>query len=168
MISGMQVDAWGAFVPERADMADKIKEELLKEVEKRGLENLTISTQELGVGTSWQALTGEKREHIVFEQGLGRGAAAAFALRVAPRGTNDLEISWRLFEGNLAKSIATGTSQTVLVVFGILWTLMSARSHAARGWLLHGHHRPDHHGIRFRLVGKEQGQNECHHLPTIG
>lgn len=125
MISGLQVDAWGAFVPERADMADKIKEELLKEVEKRGLENLTVSTQELGVGTTWQALTGEKREHLVFEQGLGRGAAAAFALRVAPRGTNDLEISWRLFEGNLAKSIATGTSQTVLVVFGILWTLIS-------------------------------------------
>jgi len=121
----MQVDAWGAFVPERADLVDKIKEEVVKEVEKRGMENLTISTQDLGIGTSWQALTGEKREHLVFEQALGRGAAANFALRIAPRGTNDLELSWRLFEGNLAKSVASGTGQTVLVVFGILWTLMS-------------------------------------------
>jgi hypothetical protein len=125
MISGLQVDAWGAFIPERGDLVDQIKENIVKEVESRGLENVTVSTIELGVGTSWQALTGEKREHIVFEQKLGRGAAADFALRVAVRGTNDLELSWRLFEGNMPKKIVEGTSQTALVVFGILWTLMS-------------------------------------------
>jgi hypothetical protein len=70
-------------------------------------------------------LTGEKREHIVFEQKLGAGSAAAFALRVAPRGTNDLELSWRLFEGNITKSVVEGVGQTGLVVFGILWTLLS-------------------------------------------
>lgn len=125
MLSGLQVDAWGAYVPERANVAEKIREGVAKEVESRGVEDLTISMQDLGVGTTWQALTGEKREHIVFEQKLGVGAAAAVALRIAPRGTQDLEISWRLFEGNVAKGVLEGVSQTTLIVFGVLWTLMS-------------------------------------------
>jgi hypothetical protein len=57
----------GVFVPDRADLVGQIKEDVVKEVENRGIENLSISTQELGVGTTTQALVGEKREHIVFE-----------------------------------------------------------------------------------------------------
>ena len=38
----------------------------------------------------------------------------------------DMEISWRLLESNLAKSIAAGTTQWGLVIFGVLWTLLSA------------------------------------------
>jgi hypothetical protein len=125
MTSGMQVDAWGAFVPDRADLVDQVKEEIVKEVEKRGLPNLTISTQDLGIGSSAEAIMGEKREHLIFEQKLGGGAVASVALRVAPRGQNDLELSWRLMESNAIKSIAAGTTQTGLVVFGIAWTLLS-------------------------------------------
>jgi hypothetical protein len=125
MISGLQVDAWGAFIPNRAALVDQIKASLVQEVQSRGIEDLEVTTQNLGVGTTWQALTGEKREHIVFEQKLGVGAAAAMAVRVAPRGTQDLEISWRLFEGNVAKGILEGVSQTTLIVVGVLWTLLS-------------------------------------------
>ena len=121
----MQVDAWAAFVPDRGDLIDQIKEGVVKEVEKRGIPNLTISTQELGVGTTTQALVGEKREHLVFDQKLGGGTAANVALRVAPRGTQDVELSWRLFESNVAKSIFEGMSQGTIVTIGVLWTLLS-------------------------------------------
>ena len=77
------------------------------------------------MGTTTQAVAGEKREHIVFDQKLGGGTVATVALRVAPRGTQDLEISWRLFERNVAKSIFAGMSQTTIVIIGVLWTLMS-------------------------------------------
>ncbi len=125
MTSGLQVDAWGALVPGRADLAEAIKEALVKEVENRGLEDLTTSTEDLGVGTAAQALVGEKREHLVFEQKLGSGAVASVALRAAPRGQHDLELSWRLMERNLTKSLFAGMSQGTLVTVGILWTLLS-------------------------------------------
>ncbi len=125
MISGTQVDAWGALVPERIDLIEKLKEDVAKEVANRQIPNLTVSTEELGIGTTTQALIGEKREHIVFEQKLGGGALAAVALRIAPRGEHDMEISWRLFESNLIKGIATGTTQWGLVIFGGIWSLLS-------------------------------------------
>lgn len=115
----------GVFVPDRADLVGQIKEDVVKEVENRGIENLSISTQELGVGTTTQALVGEKREHIVFEQKLGGGTKAGVALRIAPQGDHDLELSWRLLEGNPTKTVLEGGTQTGLVIFGVLWTLMS-------------------------------------------
>ena len=52
MISGLQVDAWGAFVPNRAGLVDQIKASVIQEVQSRGIEDLEITTQNLGVGTT--------------------------------------------------------------------------------------------------------------------
>jgi hypothetical protein len=46
-------------------------------------------------------------------------------LRIAPQGDHDLELSWRLLEGNPTKTVLEGGTQTGLVIFGVLWTLMS-------------------------------------------
>jgi hypothetical protein len=125
MASGLQVDAWGAFIPDRANLEQDLKQGVVSEVENRGLQDLTITTQELGVGTATQALVGEKREHLVFEQKLSGGTIASVALRIAPRGQQDLEISWRLMESNKIMGIFAGMSQGTLITVGIIWTLIS-------------------------------------------
>jgi hypothetical protein len=125
MAGGIQVDAWGALVPDRAELIDDVKKDLVKEVEERGIENLKITTVDLGIGSSAEALIGEKREHLLFEQKLGGGAVASVAMRIAPRGKNDMEISWRLMENNAAKAIVSSTTQWGLVIFGAAWSLLS-------------------------------------------
>ncbi|MBE7433142.1 MAG: hypothetical protein HS100_04450 [Anaerolineales bacterium] len=119
MISGVQVDAWGAFVPSQGKLIEKLRDGVIAEVEKRGLANLQISSGEMAISDSmFGGLIGEKREYIFFQQKLGSSANTTLALRIAPRGTEDLEISWRLLESNPAKSIALGLSQTTLVYLG--------------------------------------------------
>ena len=120
MISGVQADAWGAFVPGRGKLIDKLREGVVKEVEKRGLSNLTISSGEMAISDSTiGTLIGEKREYTFFQQKLAKTTAnATLALRIAPRGTEDLEISWRLLESNPAVSLFLGLSQTALVWLG--------------------------------------------------
>ena len=106
MISGVQVDAWGAFVPSRGKLINQLREGVVEEVKKRGLSNLEISTGEMAISDSTIGnLIGEKREYTFFQQKLGKTTAnATLALRIAPRGTEDLEISWRLLESNPAVS----------------------------------------------------------------
>lgn len=123
MISGVQVDAWGAFVPDHGKLIEKLREGVIKEVEKRGLTNLAISTGEMAMsGGMLGGWLGEKREYTFFQQKFGTSANATLALRIALRGTEDLEISWRLLESNPAKSIALGLSQSALVYLGIVVT----------------------------------------------
>lgn len=125
-LSGLQVDAWGAYVPERGGLAPEIKKQAIEEMDKRGLSWLTIAPNVmLGVGTRLQALTGEKRSHIIFQQGLAGGTEATVALRVAKRGKSDLELSWRLFESNVARGTFAGLGQGTLIVLGGLWILIS-------------------------------------------
>ena len=120
MISGVQVDAWGAFVPGRGKLIEELRQGVVEEVEKRGLTNLEISTGEMAISDSMLGgLVGEKREYTFFQQKLGKTTAnATLALRIAPRGTEDLEISWRLLESNPAASLFLGLSQTALVYLG--------------------------------------------------
>ncbi len=94
---GRQVDAWGAFVPGKAGICDELKEKVKEAMQKRGLQNLTIKEAEMKAGGSAMPI-GEFREHILFEQKLGGGGTATAALRIAPKGTEDLELSWRLTE----------------------------------------------------------------------
>jgi hypothetical protein len=119
MISGVQVDAWGAFVPEQGKLIEKLRKGVVEEVEKRGLENLEISSGEMAISDSMLGgLVGEKREYTFFQQKLGSSANTTLALRIAPRGKEDLEISWRLLEGNPAVSVFLGLSQTALIWIG--------------------------------------------------
>ena len=119
MISGVQVDAWGAFVPNQGKLIEKLRKGVVKEVEKRGLENLEISSGEMAISDSTiGTLIGEKREYTFFQQKYKTTANATFALRIAPRGKEDLEISWRLLESNPAMSLFLGLSQGTLVWVG--------------------------------------------------
>ena len=69
-------------------------------------------------------LVGEKREYTFFQQKYGKATAnATLALRIAPRGAEDLEISWRLLESNPAATLFLGLSQTALVAIGISFAL---------------------------------------------
>ena len=125
MVTGVQVDAWGAFVPGQGKLIDKLQKGVIKEVEKRGLENLTISSGEMSLaGNTIGNLVGEKREYTFFQQKLGSSANTTLALRIAPRGNEDLEISWRLLESNPAISVALGMSQSTLVFFGGILTIV--------------------------------------------
>lgn len=119
MISGVQVDAWGAFVPSHGKLVERLRNGVIKEVEKRGLKNLEISSGEMAISSSMiGSLVGEKREYTFFQQKFGMSANATLALRIALRGAEDLEISWRLLESNPAKSVFLGLSQTTLVWLG--------------------------------------------------
>lgn len=119
MISGVQVDAWGAFVPNQGKQIEKLRKGVVTEVKKRGLKDLKISTGEMAMSdTMLGSLVGEKREYTFFQQKFGTSANATFALRIARRGKNDMEISWRLLESNPAMSIFLGLSQTTLVWLG--------------------------------------------------
>ena len=119
MISGVQVDAWGAFVPGHGKLIEKLRKGVVQEVEKRGLANLQISTGEMAIsGSMLSGWLGEKREYTFFQQKFGTSANATLALRIAPRGTEDLEISWRLLESNPAVSLFMGLSQTALIWIG--------------------------------------------------
>jgi len=121
MTSGIQVDAWGAFVPEQGKIIDKLRKGVIREVEKRGLANLEISSGEMAISDSIiGGLIGEKREYTFFQQELGMSANATLALRIALRGAEDLEISWRLLESNSAQSLFLGLSQTTLVWLGAM------------------------------------------------
>lgn len=122
MTSGTHVDAWAAFVPDRGNLIDQLRSGVIEEVEKRGLANLSISKGEMAIADSaFGALIGEKREYIFFQQKLGSSSAnATLALRIAPRGAADLEISWRLLESNPTKSTVMGMSQGAAVLLG-LW-----------------------------------------------
>jgi len=128
MISGVQVDAWSAFVPGQGKVVEKLREAVVKAVEARGLPNLEITTGEMAISDSmFGGLIGEKREYTFFQQKFGNSeflkkygvsANATLALRVAPRGNEDLEISWRLLESNPATSLFLGLSQTALIWLG--------------------------------------------------
>jgi hypothetical protein len=120
MISGVQVDAWGAFVPEQGKQIEKLRNGVVKAVEERGLSNLEISTGEMAVADNLiDSLVGEKREYTFFQQKLGKSANSTLALRIAPRGNDDLEISWRLLESNPQKTVIMGMSQGTAIVVGI-------------------------------------------------
>lgn len=119
MITGVQVDAWGAFVPNQGKVTEKIRTGVIKEVENRGLTNLTITTGEMAISNNMiGSLVGEKREYTFFQQKFGTSANATLALRIALRGAEDLEISWRLLESNPAISLFLGLSQTTLIWLG--------------------------------------------------
>jgi hypothetical protein len=120
----VQVDAWGAFVPARANLVEQLREGVEKEVEARKLKNLEISSGEMGISTSTiGTLVGEKREYVFFNQKLGLSANATLALRIAPRGAEDLELSWRLLESNPGKTLFLGLSQGALVYLGFAVTM---------------------------------------------
>lgn len=129
MISGVQVDAWGAFVPDQGKLINELRDGVVKEVWQRGLKNLKITAGEMAISDSMLGnLVGEKRRYIFFKQMLGKSANCTLALRIAPRGTNDMEISWRLLESNPATSLFLGLSQTTLVWLGgnfAFWGLIS-------------------------------------------
>lgn len=129
MITGVQVDAWGAFVPNRGNLIEQLRQGIVDEVNTRGLLNLEINTGEMAISNSTiGTIIGEKREYIFFNQKLGASANAmsanaTLALRIAPRGTHDLELSWKLLESNPAASIFMGLSQGALVYVGLIVTL---------------------------------------------
>lgn len=128
MISGVQVDAWSAFVPGQGKVIEQLRESVVKAVVARGLPNLEITTGEMAISDSmFGGLIGEKREYTFFQQKFGNSeflqkygvsANATLALRIAPRGNEDLEISWRLLESNPATSLFLGLSQTALIWLG--------------------------------------------------
>lgn len=115
---GLQVDAWGALLMERAPLRDALEAKVIENMKARGLQNFeafreTVSLDSFGA-----------REHVIFEQRLGGGGAATAALRIFPNNQKDLEISWRLFEKNTVKGVGQGLGQTTLIVLGIGFILV--------------------------------------------
>ena len=121
---GSQVDAWGAFIPGKASITEELKKKVVEAMQKRGLQNFSIRDADMNLG-GVAASMAENRQHILFEQGLGRGGTATVALRIAPRGAEDMEISWRLMEKNWASWLIATLGQTGLTIFGILWIILS-------------------------------------------
>ena len=111
---GLQVDAWGALVMDRGDLAEEVEELTIQNLKERELENLTITKAEIRLG-------GPAREHVVVGQDLGGGGEATTLLRVVRR-AKDLELSWRLFERNVSKVTLWGMSQGTLIVVGSIFT----------------------------------------------
>lgn len=146
-IFGMQVDAWGAMVMGKGEIAQSVGQQALEIITARGLANLKISVgmldldknpdslphvapsiwdlprvgQALGLwGQTPQApRKGPGREHVIIQQQLEKGEVATVVLRIAPRGNQDLELSWRLFEKNPSREAMWGCSQTLLLWFGL-------------------------------------------------
>jgi len=120
MTSGIQADAWGAFVPNRGNIAPELRKGVINEVEARGLPNLDVLVGELAIGNNaLEMMVGEKREYVCFSQKLGASANATLALRIAPKGAQDLELSWRLLESNTSKTAILGLSQLLLIFLGL-------------------------------------------------
>ena len=108
---GMQVDAWGALVMDRANLAEELEKLTIQNLKERELEKVTITKTEVRLG-------GTALEHVVVEQDLGGGGRATTLLRIVPR-AKDLDLSWRLFERNLKKMMVWGMSQHSLITAGI-------------------------------------------------
>ena len=117
----IQVDAWGAFVPGRGNLVERLRKGVIKEVSERELPNLEITQGSLDIAKDiadkWFR-AGEPREYIFFTEHLGKTAVAMVALRIAKRGTKDMELSWRLFEGNPAKGIFKAATQGAKIYAG--------------------------------------------------
>ncbi len=121
-MSEIQVDAWGAYVPGRGNLVDELINGTIDEVKKRNLPKLDIQQGELTISKG--ALdkvfgAGDAREYLCFIQDLGKSAKATLALRIAPRGSIDLELSWRLFESNATRQALLGLSQAGTIYLGI-------------------------------------------------
>lgn len=123
MAGEIQVDAWGALVPGRGALYSQIKEGVRKKVFERQLPNLDISEGTLDmkrdIYDQWFR-SGEPRDYLFFTQNHGKTAISWVALRVAKRGTMDLELSWRLFEGNSAKEIFKNGLAVMKTIFGLI------------------------------------------------
>ena len=124
---GLQVDAWGAFIPDRGYLEVELQDRVARKMQAKGLGGLTIKREKLklgdpvSVGGGWEA-----REHIVFVQNLRNGGKATLALRIAKRGVDDLEISWRLSERNILTEWlrACGPFFSVLLIFLVMVLLL--------------------------------------------
>jgi len=121
MAGEIQVDAWGAFVPGRGDLCQAIKQRVAQKVHERELPNLEIREGSLDISRDvldkWFR-SGEPRDYLFFIQPLGKSASAMVALRIAQIGTKDLEMSWRLFEGNPAKGIFKNVAAGAKIYLG--------------------------------------------------
>jgi hypothetical protein len=113
---GLQVDAWGALIIGKGALVDELKQLLLAGVQERGLERLRITEEKIALDS-----LSEAREHIIFQQDLGQGGLATVALRIARKGKEDLEISWRLFEKNVRTELFWGLSQGALIYLGLIF-----------------------------------------------
>jgi hypothetical protein len=122
MAGEIQVDAWSAFVPDRGSLQKGIKEGVIKKVSERGIPKLEIKEGSLDLRKHnldpWFR-TAEPRDYLFFVQHLGKTASIVFALRIAKRGMMDLELSWRLFEGNIAMNMLKTLGSGSKVYFGI-------------------------------------------------
>lgn len=99
---GPQVDTWEAYIPMKGPLEIDLQDRVIRKMQAKGLDGLNVMRQRLRFYDP--ALTGGggvAREHIIFTQDLGNGGKAAFALRIAKRGREDLDISWHLFERNI-------------------------------------------------------------------
>ena len=114
---GLQVDAWGALVMDRGNLAKDIEQLTIENLRDRELENLTITREVISLG----GFVGPALEHVVVEQDLGGGGRATTLLRIVPR-VKDLDLSWRLFERNVNTAQSWGVSQGTLVTVGSLLT----------------------------------------------
>lgn len=111
---GVQVDAWGALLMGRGKMGPQVEQETVKNMEARGLDGLKVKTDRVALEGG-----GESRQHTIFSQSLPRGGVATVALRVAQKGAEDLELSWRLFEKNVVGSAGRGIGLSTLLFLGI-------------------------------------------------
>jgi hypothetical protein len=126
---GLQVDAWGAFIPDRGYLEIELQDRVTRKMQAKGLGGLAIKREKLklgdpvSVGGGWEA-----REHIVFVQNLRNGGKATLALRIAKRGVDDLEISWRLSERNILTAWfrVCGPFFSVLLICLVMGLLLSS------------------------------------------
>lgn len=94
---GFQVDAWGALIMDKGSLAEETESLFKERIRERGIDGLEITKANVRIDPRDK----EEREHLVLTQTLGRkGDLAKLMLRFARRGSNDLEIYWRLFEQN--------------------------------------------------------------------
>jgi hypothetical protein len=123
---GLQVDAWGALLPDRASSEGSLLTDVGDALIEREIPNLTVTkemvvfNETLGLGGLFGGKVSEvvkPREHLVIRQDLGDGGWATVALRVAQRG-KDLEVSWRLFELNEKVAAAWRAAQMSLIIGG--------------------------------------------------
>ena len=125
----LQVDAWGAFIPGRGDLVEQLKSGVREEVGKRGIAGLEIKDEQFAMSKGMDDFlygAGKPQDYIIFEHHLDKFARTTVALRIAPRGSVDLELGWRLFESNANKKLVAGLGQVSLISLAVLCFVFGA------------------------------------------
>src|SRR5688572_22568718 len=94
---GLQVDAWGAYIPDKGDLEDGLEEAVGVAVMERELNGVSVFPEHIGFEEvfryMWITLSNpssaQARKHLIVRENLGNGGWATIAMRVERRGGKD-------------------------------------------------------------------------------